>query len=198
MDGYQATAEIRRREGNGRHVKIIALTAHVGDNQTKRCLDAGMDGYLSKPVKLQTLAETLDGCSRNEAIAAHNTLAVRSEHTQDEIDPAVLAEIGELSKATGRNIFRDLVDNFLSDLSPRVKLLTAALESSDMNQLAQVTHPLRSASAIVGAKQFSEICANVERYARDGKIDQASALARELLEAAQMLPNALLGAANYK
>ncbi len=198
LDGYQATAEIRRREGNGRHVKIIALTAHVGDNQRKRCLDAGMNGYLRKPVKLQTLGETLDACSHNEAIAARDTPPARSEKTAHELDPAVLAEIGELSKATGRNIFRDLVDNFLSDLSPRLKLLRAALESSNMNELALVAHPLRSASAIVGAKQFSDLCATVERYARDGKVDQASSLTGELLEAAHMLPNALLGSANYK
>ena len=102
----------------------------------------------------------------------------------------MLAEIGELSKATGRNVFRDLVDTFLSDLSPRIKLLRTALESSNMNQLALVTHPLRSASAIVGAKKFSDICAAVERYARDGKMDQASSLTGELLDAAQMLPGA--------
>jgi HPt (histidine-containing phosphotransfer) domain-containing protein len=65
-----------------------------------------------------------------------------------------------------------------------------------MRQLVLVMHPLRSASALVGAKQFSDICAKVERYARDGKVDQASSLARELLEAAQALPEALLEAAD--
>ena len=198
LDGYQATAEIRRREGDGRHVKIIALTAHVGDNQTKRCLDAGMNGYLSKPIKLQRLAESLDACSHNEAIAARDALPTRSEKIADELDPAALAAIEELSKATGRNIFRDLVNTFLSDLPPQVKLLTAALESSDMSQVVSVAHPLKSASAIVGAKRFSDICAAVERYARDGKVDQASLLTGELLKSAQTLRNALLGAANYK
>jgi HPt (histidine-containing phosphotransfer) domain-containing protein len=110
----------------------------------------------------------------------------------------VLAEIGELSRATGRNIFRDLVDNFLTDLSPRVKLLRAALEASNLSELAKVAHPLKSASAIVGAMGFSDICANLERFARDGKTDQASSLTLELLEAAQILPGALLGSANYK
>jgi PAS domain S-box-containing protein len=198
LDGYQATAEIRRREGNGRHLKIIALTAHVGDNQTKRCLDAGMNGYLSKPVTLQTLAETLDADYHNDTIATRNTPPARSAKTADELDPAALAAIEGLSKATGRNVFRDLADTFLSDLSPRIKLLATALESSNMSQLASAAHPLKSASAIVGAKRFSDICAAVERYARDGKVDQASSLTGELLEAAQILPNALLGSPNYK
>jgi HPt (histidine-containing phosphotransfer) domain-containing protein len=89
-----------------------------------------------------------------------------------------------------------LADIFLSDLSRQIELIAAAVESSNMNQLVLVIHPLGSASAIVGAKQFSDICAKIEQHARDGKVDQASSSARELLKAAQSLPAALLEAAD--
>jgi CheY-like chemotaxis protein len=66
MDGYEAVAEIRRREGDSRHSLVIALTAHATADDRARCLNSGMDDYLSKPVKLQALGEMLDTWARGK------------------------------------------------------------------------------------------------------------------------------------
>jgi two-component system sensor histidine kinase/response regulator len=76
MDGYATAAEIRRRENGSRHTIIIAMTAHALEGARIRCLDAGMDEYVAKPVTLQALTSVLARC----ALLAKNPVKVASTH----------------------------------------------------------------------------------------------------------------------
>jgi two-component system, sensor histidine kinase and response regulator len=75
MDGFEATAQIRQRETQGpapvrRHIPIIAMTAHAMQGDEERCLAAGMDGYVAKPIQTKQLFAIIDSVTSHEAIAA--------------------------------------------------------------------------------------------------------------------------------
>ena len=78
MDGYDTVAEIRRRENNRRHTIVVAMTAHALEGARLRCLDAGMDEYIAKPVSLQALTAVLERCALLETSVVGSPLSAKA------------------------------------------------------------------------------------------------------------------------
>ena len=94
IDGFEATAAIRKKEeSTGKHLPIIAMTAHAMEGDRERCLAAGMDGYISKPIKAEDLIDAIENLGRSPAVAEAATPAKPRE--QEPIDTAsALARVG--------------------------------------------------------------------------------------------------------
>src|SRR5262249_16589567 len=149
MDGYEATREIRRREAGDRRLVIVAMTANATQEQRDRCLEAGMDDFLSKPVRLQTLGAMLasrsgtpNGAKGGAATklfeeVARPTSTLDAAHPEPELDGQTLGDLRELSKATGEDVVRKLVEAFLSELPKRLAALRSALETGDLVALGR-------------------------------------------------------------
>ena len=147
VDGYTATRVIRRREEQtGRHTPIIALTAHALDGDREKCLAAGMDDYVSKPLRRQTIQDLLVRLPDLRPAGA-----IAADAAGDVFDPAPLQEIGDPeTEVTLANMFLDQCAEQLTDMHD-------AITSEDPDRLHGLAHGLKGSAATVGATRMSEI-----------------------------------------
>lgn len=182
MDGFQATAEIRASEGIGQHVPIIALTANAMAGDKEKCLAAGMDDYLSKPVSLSELQQAvqkwLDGGRGKVAEVA--VTAVGVEPAVEDADPVLdLNQLAELREVM-QDEFGGLVQSYLESAPAALVQLADAARARDLAALCSGAHSFKSSSANVGARRLAERARRVEHAARSGNLDEALAAAAGL------------------
>ena len=142
-DGLEATGEIRAKEAtSGRHLPIIALTAHAMKGDRERCLEAGMDAYVSKPIRSKELFEAIESLVQGHVVAT----APAAKATV--VDNNIFNEALLLERTDGNaEICALLVETFLKECPTHVTGLRAALQHKDAKQLAVVAHGLKGAVA---------------------------------------------------
>ena len=155
MDGLQATASIRTREqGGNRHLPIVAMTAHAMPADRQRCLDAGMDGYISKPVRRRDLLRAV-----REYAALRSGLAsppVRSTPVPGTVDVDTPCDLQWLrdNYDTDQEVLRSLVEMFVDRATTLIAQMQASIEADDMDALGRSAHALKGISGTVRANQL--------------------------------------------
>ena len=164
MDGYLATTEIRHREQrHGRHVPVIAMTAHAMKGDRERCLAAGMDDYLGKPVTYQELASVLERwCSPTKVPGANTKLAVPADQGRSVVFQFErLRDVSDGDSAAERDLLQSLLEDCASSLST----IRAAFAASDATRIAAEAHHLLGACRTVGADSMANFCQELEQRA---------------------------------
>ncbi len=141
MDGYEATAAIRHMEGDGARVRIIAMTASALAGDRERCLAAGMDDYLAKPVKLRDLERVLVPGSAGRVTPASPAVAVDSRQ---------LESLRALDGGDG-HFLASVAESFAASSVHAVLALTAAVEAGDTDALAREAHRFKGEASTLGA-----------------------------------------------
>ena len=194
MDGYSATQEIRRRETGGERVPIIAMTAGVMAADHERCLAAGMDAYIPKPVDLRTLKDVLSRWARpvlGQGNQADPEPAGSLDSDTSALDPERLAALRELGATAGPRLLPALIDAFTT-ASPRLlATMRRSLENGDTNSLRSAAHELKGSAANMGAVRVADLARQVETGGPPIAVDLLDLLGSELKRADRLLRMAL-------
>ena len=178
MDGYEATAEIRRIEGTNRHTPIIAMTAAAMEGDRENCLAAGMDDYITKPVRLEALADVLE---RWIAPAVPDQASEGPANTSTEesqaypLDPSQIELLRSLDDGDGA-VLGEIIDEYLTQAAQGRGELARVVDQGDAHALERAAHSLRGASANVGASALATVCAEMEMQGRLEQFDGTAEL----------------------
>jgi signal transduction histidine kinase/CheY-like chemotaxis protein/HPt (histidine-containing phosphotransfer) domain-containing protein len=185
MNGLDATRAIRKLEtSTGRHVRIIGLTGNATSEDERRCLNAGMDAFLSKPVRMEKLYEAVE--SELQTSSEFDSLlpapvALDPATTKEAVaeDESVAAH---LHRATGGNqkLQRTLVKSFLQDAPKTLSLIRRAIAKKDAQKLASAAHALKGSISIFGAAKAVVIVRDLEAMGRSGHLFDAGPQFRAL------------------
>jgi CheY-like chemotaxis protein/HPt (histidine-containing phosphotransfer) domain-containing protein len=174
MDGLEASRELCSRLARPERPQIVAMTAAAMSGDRDRCLAAGMDDYLVKPVSLDELRRVLAQCAASSTPpATTHAPAVPAERHRDAPDRCVLDQLRE--DLGGTEALREIVESFLQRAPAMLARLRNAASRGDAAELGVVAHGLKGTSATLGASTLSERCAELEQAARAGDLGDIEA-----------------------
>jgi signal transduction histidine kinase/DNA-binding response OmpR family regulator/HPt (histidine-containing phosphotransfer) domain-containing protein len=199
MDGLTATRRIHQEFPNGKRPRIIAMTANAMQGDREECLSAGMDDYISKPIRVEELVQALRKCQPNQAggkerggewektgghgdtetrgngstvmLPANNSESCETAAPAPSIDAKVLQSFREMVGEGADSILVEMIDCYLEDAPTLVSAIADAVARNDAKQLHASTHTLKSSSATLGATSLSNLCQQLEAISRTGHIE---------------------------
>ena len=169
VDGYEATREIRELQTQlGKRIPIIALTAHAGPADRQKCLSAGMDEYISKPIRVEELH------ARIEKMTGRPSTTTSSEDNQIVNTQSVEWEQAFETVGGDRQLLSELIKVFLKDQSQMLSNIEVALEQQDSQSLRLAAHSIKGALNHLGGRLAANFAAELELMGQENLLDEAS------------------------
>ncbi len=175
MDGLETTRRIREAEADGHRTPIIAVTASAMSGDRERCLDAGMDDYLAKPISIETLSASLQTWIGDHDRPEDDSPDSAAADTDPQAIDTLIDDLGDAG------VVASVLGTFLSELPGWVADIEDGVDEADMDTVRRTAHTIKSTATMFGRHGLAHACANLERVDAD-ELDPA--LARFLDEAA--------------
>jgi two-component system sensor histidine kinase/response regulator len=189
LDGFEATARIREREGGRARTPIIAMTASAMQGDRERCLAAGMDDYVSKPIS----PEAMEAVLRRVLAPVSPEPAPGPEpggEGEAPVDEAVLATLWGID--SDGTLLGEVIDTFLRIAPLRLASLGKAVVKKDATALERAAHSFLGSCANIGAKSLANTCARLEKQGRAGNLEGTAMLVAQLESGLSRVRAALL------
>jgi polar amino acid transport system substrate-binding protein len=169
MDGFEATSIVRDNEkSTGRHIPIVAMTANAVKGDKERCLAAGMDDYLSKPVDQAELKRILERWLPLERLEPVSELQIEPILDSKLLSPEPV-EINQLLRKFDTKGARLLANMFITSTPDILAKIEDAFAQEKLAAVGALAHYLRGAAVTICASNFEELCAQLEKFARQGQ-----------------------------
>ena len=192
MDGLEAARQICQRWPEERRPRIIAMTGNALVGDREKCLEAGMDDYISKPIRIGELQSALErwGRTKTKKSDAVFIQRLKSGPADNLLDQLVILELRNMPPSEGVSMLREMVDLFLESAPQRVAQISQSINDGPM--LAFHAHALKSMSLNLGAKRIVELSQKLEDLGRARNVYGAPALLKELEKAFALTKDQLL------
>jgi CheY-like chemotaxis protein len=170
LDGFSAAREIRRLEGTGPRTPIIALTSLTVPDDWDRARAAGMNDYLTKPVRAERLGAAIERWTAPATGWGGDATAPGS------VDTSMLGDLIALSPESGANLAEEIIELFYGEAPARLAQLQAGVEKGDPVAITRAAHALKGGAGNLGAVGLAGLCAEVERLSREGEVGSCAPL----------------------
>ncbi|MFM7148222.1 MAG: response regulator, partial [Gemmataceae bacterium] len=200
LGGLETTIRIREQEKQtGKHLPIIALTAHAMKGDRERCLEAGMDGYVSKPIRTRELFQVMEQVLRNFAVHLFDGDAPRLE-TPEQSSPSSLdiahSEPFNRSQALDHcggdpQLLQELIDMFLLEIDGWLSHLSSALASGNTKEVTRMAHTIKGSVGTFAAARCYQLSLDMEILGKTNRLPEAPLLRDQLQEELAKLKLAL-------